>query len=180
MQSAVLVVAGNWDQRVLFMVQILVLSWNSPIKMEIFCSCRYVTSFWFSRVNFLNITILLVDLTSLDPSSSSSNSSSAPMTGFSANIQGARVYLQGPAPVGTPSFNRQHFSPHPWTSASNSCRSFVGFLQFSTSVLVFLLAIWIKHSSFEHHLKLRFERQLLNWLKWHLKDMSFPLNFLLT
>uniref|UniRef100_A0A670J4U2 Ankyrin repeat and KH domain containing 1 n=1 Tax=Podarcis muralis TaxID=64176 RepID=A0A670J4U2_PODMU len=53
----------------------------------------------------------------------SSNSSSAPMAGFSANIQGARVYLQGPAPVGTPSFNRQHFSPHPWTSATNSCES---------------------------------------------------------
>uniref|UniRef100_A0A8C6XF10 Ankyrin repeat and KH domain containing 1 n=1 Tax=Naja naja TaxID=35670 RepID=A0A8C6XF10_NAJNA len=49
---------------------------------------------------------------------SSSNSSSTPMAGFSANIQGARVYLQGP--VGTPSFNRQHFSPHPWTSATNS------------------------------------------------------------
>uniref|UniRef100_A0A670J1K4 Ankyrin repeat and KH domain containing 1 n=1 Tax=Podarcis muralis TaxID=64176 RepID=A0A670J1K4_PODMU len=64
-----------------------------------------------------------VDLPSLDPSSSSSNSSSAPMAGFSANIQGARVYLQGPAPVGTPSFNRQHFSPHPWTSATNSSAS---------------------------------------------------------
>uniref|UniRef100_A0A8C6XDB9 Ankyrin repeat and KH domain containing 1 n=1 Tax=Naja naja TaxID=35670 RepID=A0A8C6XDB9_NAJNA len=59
-----------------------------------------------------------VDFSSLDPSSSSSNSSSTPMAGFSANIQGARVYLQGP--VGTPSFNRQHFSPHPWTSATNS------------------------------------------------------------
>uniref|UniRef100_A0A8C3T8G0 K Homology domain-containing protein n=1 Tax=Chelydra serpentina TaxID=8475 RepID=A0A8C3T8G0_CHESE len=58
-----------------------------------------------------------VGLPSLDPS----NGSSAPLTGFSANIQ--RVYLQGPAPVGTPSFNRQHFSPHPWTSATNSCES---------------------------------------------------------
>ncbi|XP_077165630.1 ankyrin repeat and KH domain-containing protein 1 isoform X8 [Paroedura picta] len=58
-----------------------------------------------------------------NPSGGSSNSSSAPMTGFSANIQGTRVYLQGPAPVGTPSFNRQHFSPHPWTSATNSCES---------------------------------------------------------
>uniref|UniRef100_A0A803TY04 Ankyrin repeat and KH domain containing 1 n=1 Tax=Anolis carolinensis TaxID=28377 RepID=A0A803TY04_ANOCA len=60
-----------------------------------------------------------VDLPSLDPSNSSSNSA-APMAGFSANIQGARVYLQGPAPVGTPSFNRQHFSPHPWTISSGS------------------------------------------------------------
>ncbi|XP_060109950.1 ankyrin repeat and KH domain-containing protein 1 isoform X9 [Heteronotia binoei] len=69
------------------------------------------------------VTTSPVALPSLDPSGSSSNSSSAPMTGFSANIQGARVYLQGPAPVGTPSFNRQHFSPHPWTSATNSCES---------------------------------------------------------
>ncbi|KAH0618081.1 hypothetical protein JD844_017061, partial [Phrynosoma platyrhinos] len=66
-----------------------------------------------------------VSTSPVDPSSSSSNPS-APMAGFSANIQGARVYLQGPAPVGTPSFNRQHFSPHPWTSATNSCRSFGG------------------------------------------------------
>uniref|UniRef100_A0A2D4I4X5 K Homology domain-containing protein n=6 Tax=Micrurus TaxID=8634 RepID=A0A2D4I4X5_MICLE len=65
-----------------------------------------------------------VSTSPVDPSSSSSNSSSTPMAGFSANIQGARVYLQGP--VGTPSFNRQHFSPHPWTSATNSCRSFDG------------------------------------------------------
>ncbi|XP_044298950.1 ankyrin repeat and KH domain-containing protein 1-like isoform X11 [Varanus komodoensis] len=67
-----------------------------------------------------------VSTSPVDPSSSSSNSSSAPLAGFSANIQGARVYLQGPAPVGTPSFSRQHFSPHPWTSATNSCRSFGG------------------------------------------------------
>uniref|UniRef100_A0A8B9PM47 K Homology domain-containing protein n=1 Tax=Apteryx owenii TaxID=8824 RepID=A0A8B9PM47_APTOW len=64
-----------------------------------------------------------VGLPSLDPSNSSTTSSSGPLTGFSANIQGARVYLQGPAPVGTPSFNRQHFSPHPWTSATNSSAS---------------------------------------------------------
>ncbi|KAK9403715.1 ankyrin repeat and KH domain-containing protein 1 [Crotalus adamanteus] len=62
-----------------------------------------------------------VSTSPVDPSSSSSSSSSTPMAGFSANIQGARVYLQGP--VGTPSFNRQHFSPHPWTSATNSCES---------------------------------------------------------
>uniref|UniRef100_A0A4X2KS60 Ankyrin repeat and KH domain containing 1 n=1 Tax=Vombatus ursinus TaxID=29139 RepID=A0A4X2KS60_VOMUR len=63
-----------------------------------------------------------VGLPSIDPSGSSPSSSSAPLTSFS-NIQGTRVFLQGPAPVGTPSFNRQHFSPHPWTSASNSCDS---------------------------------------------------------
>uniref|UniRef100_A0A672V211 Ankyrin repeat and KH domain containing 1 n=1 Tax=Strigops habroptila TaxID=2489341 RepID=A0A672V211_STRHB len=64
-----------------------------------------------------------VSTSPVDPSNSSTTSSSGPLTGFSANIQGARVYLQGPAPVGTPSFNRQHFSPHPWTSATNSCES---------------------------------------------------------
>ncbi|KAM9254439.1 ankyrin repeat and KH domain-containing protein 1 isoform 7-T7 [Dugong dugon] len=63
-----------------------------------------------------------VGLPSMDPSGSSPSSSSTPLTSFSS-IPGTRVFLQGPAPVGTPSFNRQHFSPHPWTSASNSCDS---------------------------------------------------------
>ncbi|XP_014446274.1 ankyrin repeat and KH domain-containing protein 1 isoform X1 [Tupaia chinensis] len=63
-----------------------------------------------------------VGLPSIDPSGSSPSSSSAPLTSFSG-IPGTRVFLQGPTPVGTPSFNRQHFSPHPWTSASNSSTS---------------------------------------------------------
>uniref|UniRef100_H0VK14 Ankyrin repeat and KH domain containing 1 n=1 Tax=Cavia porcellus TaxID=10141 RepID=H0VK14_CAVPO len=63
-----------------------------------------------------------VGLPSIDPSGSSPSSSSAPLSSFSG-IPGTRVFLQGPAPVGTPSFNRQHFSPHPWTSTSNSCDS---------------------------------------------------------
>ncbi|XP_006885448.1 PREDICTED: ankyrin repeat and KH domain-containing protein 1-like, partial [Elephantulus edwardii] len=63
-----------------------------------------------------------VGIPSIDPLGSSSSSSSTPLTSFS-NIPGTRVFLQGPAPVGTPSFSRQHFSPHPWTSASNSCDS---------------------------------------------------------
>uniref|UniRef100_A0A671S427 Ankyrin repeat and KH domain-containing protein 1-like n=1 Tax=Sinocyclocheilus anshuiensis TaxID=1608454 RepID=A0A671S427_9TELE len=37
-------------------------------------------------------------------------------------ISASPVFLPGPAPVGTPSFSRQHFSPHPW-SASTSCES---------------------------------------------------------
>ncbi|XP_064133207.1 ankyrin repeat and KH domain-containing protein 1 isoform X10 [Loxodonta africana] len=63
-----------------------------------------------------------VGLPSIDPSGSSPSSSSTPLTSFSS-IPGTRVFLQGAAPVGTPSFNRQHFSPHPWTSTSNSCDS---------------------------------------------------------
>ncbi|XP_040828533.1 ankyrin repeat and KH domain-containing protein 1 isoform X1 [Ochotona curzoniae] len=63
-----------------------------------------------------------VGLPSIDPSGSSPSSSSAPLTSFSG-IPGTRVFLPAPPPVGTPSFNRQHFSPHPWTSASNSCDS---------------------------------------------------------
>ncbi|XP_051058333.1 ankyrin repeat and KH domain-containing protein 1 isoform X7 [Phodopus roborovskii] len=62
-----------------------------------------------------------VGLPSIDPSGSSP-AAAAPLTSFSG-IPGTRVFLQGPAPVGTPSFNRQHFSPHPWTSASNTCDS---------------------------------------------------------
>ncbi|KAM6223251.1 ankyrin repeat and KH domain-containing protein 1 isoform 3-T3 [Rhynchocyon petersi] len=63
-----------------------------------------------------------VGIPSIEPSGSSPSSSSTPLTSFSS-IPGTRVFLQGPAPVGTPSFNRQHFSPHPWTSASNSSTS---------------------------------------------------------
>nr|XP_042120426.1 ankyrin repeat and KH domain-containing protein 1 isoform X9 [Peromyscus maniculatus bairdii] len=62
-----------------------------------------------------------VGLPSIDPSGSSP-SAAAPLTSFSG-IPGTRVFLQGPAPVGTPSFNRQHFSPHPWTSTSNTSDS---------------------------------------------------------
>ncbi|KAG5853453.1 hypothetical protein ANANG_G00073620 [Anguilla anguilla] len=62
----------------------------------------------------------------LDPSMSSSSASSAVLTSFATSISGSPVFLPGhapcagPAPVGTPSFSRQHFSPHPW-SASTSC-----------------------------------------------------------
>uniref|UniRef100_A0AAZ3R2N7 K Homology domain-containing protein n=1 Tax=Oncorhynchus tshawytscha TaxID=74940 RepID=A0AAZ3R2N7_ONCTS len=49
-------------------------------------------------------------------------SSSAALTSFATSISCSPVYLQGPASVGTPSFSRQHFSPHPW-SASTSCES---------------------------------------------------------
>ncbi|KAJ8337628.1 hypothetical protein SKAU_G00365940 [Synaphobranchus kaupii] len=56
----------------------------------------------------------------LDPSGSSNAASSAVLTSFATSISGSAVFLPGPAPVGTPSFSRQHFSPHPW-SASTSC-----------------------------------------------------------
>ncbi|CAB1353025.1 unnamed protein product, partial [Coregonus sp. 'balchen'] len=57
----------------------------------------------------------------MDPSGNSISSSAA-LTSFATSISCSPVYLQGPAPVGTPSFSRQHFSPHPW-SASTSCES---------------------------------------------------------
>uniref|UniRef100_A0A8C9T4K5 Ankyrin repeat and KH domain containing 1 n=1 Tax=Scleropages formosus TaxID=113540 RepID=A0A8C9T4K5_SCLFO len=58
---------------------------------------------------------------SMDPSGSSLSSSTA-LTSFATSISGSPVFLPGPAPMGTPSFSRQHFSPHPW-SASTSCES---------------------------------------------------------
>ncbi|KAJ8281504.1 hypothetical protein COCON_G00040230 [Conger conger] len=58
----------------------------------------------------------------LDASGGSSPASSAVLTSFATSITGSPAYLSGPAPVGTPSFSRQHFSPHPW-SASTSCES---------------------------------------------------------
>ncbi|XP_030636876.1 ankyrin repeat and KH domain-containing protein 1 isoform X2 [Chanos chanos] len=55
-------------------------------------------------------------------STGNSISSSTALTSFAPSISGSPVFLQGPNPVGTPSFSRQHFSPHPW-SASTSCES---------------------------------------------------------
>ncbi|KAL0994681.1 hypothetical protein UPYG_G00125760 [Umbra pygmaea] len=51
-------------------------------------------------------------------------SSSAALTSFATSVSCSPVYLQGPPPMGTPSFNRQHFSPHPW-SAATSCKNAV-------------------------------------------------------
>ncbi|XP_023677104.2 ankyrin repeat and KH domain-containing protein 1-like isoform X5 [Paramormyrops kingsleyae] len=60
---------------------------------------------------------------SVDPLGPSSVSSSpAALTSFAASISASPVFLQGPAPLCTPSLSRQHFSPHPW-SASTSCES---------------------------------------------------------
>ncbi|XP_062333077.1 ankyrin repeat and KH domain-containing protein 1-like isoform X2 [Osmerus eperlanus] len=41
------------------------------------------------------------------------------LTSYATSISGSPVYLHGPAAVGTPSFSRQHFSPHPWSAASS-------------------------------------------------------------
>uniref|UniRef100_A0A672STS4 Ankyrin repeat and KH domain-containing protein 1-like n=1 Tax=Sinocyclocheilus grahami TaxID=75366 RepID=A0A672STS4_SINGR len=51
-----------------------------------------------------------------------SMSSSTVLPSFTTSISASPVFLPGPVPVGTPSFSRQHFSPHPW-SASTSCES---------------------------------------------------------
>uniref|UniRef100_A0A4W3HCN7 Ankyrin repeat and KH domain containing 1 n=1 Tax=Callorhinchus milii TaxID=7868 RepID=A0A4W3HCN7_CALMI len=54
-------------------------------------------------------------------------SSATPMTSYAPGMAGCQAYLQGPAPVGmpAPSFSRQHFSPHPWssTTAPATCES---------------------------------------------------------
>ncbi|XP_072518561.1 ankyrin repeat and KH domain-containing protein 1 isoform X3 [Salminus brasiliensis] len=55
----------------------------------------------------------------MDPTGNSISSSTA-LTSFAPSMSASPVFLPGPAPVGTPSFSRQHFSPHPW-SASTSC-----------------------------------------------------------
>lgn len=56
----------------------------------------------------------------MDPSGNAISSSSTPMTSFAPSMAGSQVYVQGPAPVGmpAPSFSRQHFSPHPWSSTT--------------------------------------------------------------
>ncbi|XP_056372521.1 ankyrin repeat and KH domain-containing protein 1 isoform X2 [Hyla sarda] len=48
---------------------------------------------------------------------------SAPMTAsFETNLYASQMFLQGPN-VCSPSFSRQHFSPHPWTNSSHPCQS---------------------------------------------------------
>uniref|UniRef100_A0A6Q2ZIT2 K Homology domain-containing protein n=1 Tax=Esox lucius TaxID=8010 RepID=A0A6Q2ZIT2_ESOLU len=41
------------------------------------------------------------------------------LTSYATSMSGSQVYLHGPAAVGTPSFSRQHFSPHPWSAATS-------------------------------------------------------------
>ncbi|KAJ8014937.1 hypothetical protein DPEC_G00020950 [Dallia pectoralis] len=41
------------------------------------------------------------------------------LTNYGTSMSASQVYLHGPAAVGTPSFSRQHFSPHPWSAASS-------------------------------------------------------------
>ncbi|CDQ88788.1 unnamed protein product [Oncorhynchus mykiss] len=41
------------------------------------------------------------------------------LTSYATSMSGSPVYLHGPAAVGTPSFSRQHFSPHPWSAATS-------------------------------------------------------------
>lgn len=41
------------------------------------------------------------------------------LTSYATSMSGSPVYLHGPAAVGTPSFSRQHFSPHPWSASTS-------------------------------------------------------------
>uniref|UniRef100_A0AAY5L7P2 K Homology domain-containing protein n=1 Tax=Esox lucius TaxID=8010 RepID=A0AAY5L7P2_ESOLU len=73
------------------------------------------------RCNTQRIVTSPIGMHPMDPSGSCISSSAA-LTSFATSISCSPVYLPGPPPVGTPSFSRQHFSPHPW-SASSSCES---------------------------------------------------------
>ncbi|XP_077434143.1 ankyrin repeat and KH domain-containing protein 1 isoform X3 [Vanacampus margaritifer] len=41
------------------------------------------------------------------------------LTSYATSISGSQVYLHGHTGVGTPSFSRQHFSPHPWSASTS-------------------------------------------------------------
>uniref|UniRef100_A0A668AVP3 Ankyrin repeat and KH domain containing 1 n=1 Tax=Myripristis murdjan TaxID=586833 RepID=A0A668AVP3_9TELE len=43
----------------------------------------------------------------------------AALTSYATSISGSPVYLHGHTAVGTPSFSRQHFSPHPWSASTS-------------------------------------------------------------
>ncbi|NP_001191021.1 ankyrin repeat and KH domain-containing protein 1 [Xenopus tropicalis] len=62
-----------------------------------------------------------VAISSLETTDPCLTSSSAPLMTFSSSIHANQAFLQGP--TGTPNFSRQHFSPHPWTNAANTCES---------------------------------------------------------
>ncbi|XP_075712484.1 ankyrin repeat and KH domain-containing protein 1 isoform X2 [Rhinoderma darwinii] len=59
---------------------------------------------------------------SFDSANSSLSMSAPTMTSYETNLYASQMFLQGPN-VCSPSFSRQHFSPHPWTNSSNSCQS---------------------------------------------------------
>uniref|UniRef100_A0A8C7RYW4 Ankyrin repeat and KH domain containing 1 n=1 Tax=Oncorhynchus mykiss TaxID=8022 RepID=A0A8C7RYW4_ONCMY len=69
------------------------------------------------RCNTQRIVTSPIGMHPMDPSGNSISSSAA-LTSFATSISCSPVYLQGPASVGTPSFSRQHFSPHPWSLTS--------------------------------------------------------------
>uniref|UniRef100_A0A8C8FXV6 K Homology domain-containing protein n=1 Tax=Oncorhynchus tshawytscha TaxID=74940 RepID=A0A8C8FXV6_ONCTS len=71
------------------------------------------------RCNSQRIVTSPIGMHHMDPSGNSISSSAA-LTSFATSISGSAVYLQGPSPVGTPSFSRQHFSPHPWSASTSS------------------------------------------------------------
>ncbi|XP_077465534.1 ankyrin repeat and KH domain-containing protein 1 isoform X1 [Stigmatopora argus] len=41
------------------------------------------------------------------------------LTSYATSMSGSPVYLHGHTGVGTPSFSRQHFSPHPWSASTS-------------------------------------------------------------
>ncbi|XP_034148943.1 ankyrin repeat and KH domain-containing protein 1 isoform X3 [Esox lucius] len=69
------------------------------------------------RCNTQRIVTSPIGMHPMDPSGSCISSSAA-LTSFATSISCSPVYLPGPPPVGTPSFSRQHFSPHPWSASS--------------------------------------------------------------
>lgn len=46
------------------------------------------------------------------------------LTSYATSISGSPVYLHGHTAVGTPSFSRQHFSPHPWSASTSGAHFF--------------------------------------------------------
>lgn len=46
------------------------------------------------------------------------------LTSYATSISGSPVYLHGHTAVGTPSFSRQHFSPHPWSASTSGTHFF--------------------------------------------------------
>uniref|UniRef100_A0A668AR07 Ankyrin repeat and KH domain containing 1 n=1 Tax=Myripristis murdjan TaxID=586833 RepID=A0A668AR07_9TELE len=59
----------------------------------------------------------------------------AALTSYATSISGSPVYLHGHTAVGTPSFSRQHFSPHPWSASTSAPPSTVSSSALSASAV---------------------------------------------
>ncbi len=107
------------------------------------CSCCFVL--WLGSILLCSLCI-----TGIHPMDNSMSSSTA-LPSFTTSISASPVFLPGPAHVGTPSFSRQHFSPHPWNASTSCkplwCRCTMEHITFYKNILLMCSFWWPLHFS---------------------------------